>query len=149
MANSAGVGPFVQSAVQSLDVLTDVEAAVDFISEILNLTCCSSTVEGLNNLKMFIADGIVKTLPNFKSEEIGDERTIGMARVLCDLAGYHEDLLLTETDLSVTLLEAILAVTSCPDEDINQHSFEVWERYSLFSQTTKYNLIDFLTEYQI
>ena len=120
---------FVQLATEALDNPVTFSAAVDFLSELLYVTGNAPYLPEMREATERVASALVHChAPQLTQGTVNEAKKPGLARLFCDLGCFHEDLILTQDEMSSTLIGAILAVTSDPDEDVHQHVFDFWER---------------------
>lgn len=122
------LAPFVHLAMEALEHQTDFTLAVDFVCELLRVMPNASDVPELTQLTDFIAAAVIKFLPQLQQDSLDDDKMTALARLICELGCALEDAMLAPSETSEALLDAILAVTSHPENDIHQHTFEFWER---------------------
>ena len=52
------------------------------------------------------------------------EHLAGMAKLFCGLGYHYDHLMLSGSDASVALIEGVLAITSHPDEEVHDNTFD-------------------------
>ena len=119
------LGPFVQLAAESLESPAAFSAAVVCLSELIDVTSGSAEMHQLCD---FIATTIVRYQPRLQRQDMEVEHLAGMARLFCDLGYHYDHLMLSASDTSAALIEGVLAITSHPDEEVHDHTFDFWER---------------------
>ena len=120
---------FVQLATEALENPVTFSAAVDFLSELLYVTGNAPYLPEMKEATERVASALIhRHAPQLTQGTVDEDRKPGLARLFCDLGFFHEELVLTQDEMSSALIGAILAVTSDPDEDVHQHVFDFWER---------------------